>query len=549
MGMMLPYALYQCRSGLCGYWFPNASAAHDDSWIMSIASISFKAFPFRMPIYSGAILQGYHFISALIIYVVSLSGIPMQTIFYGIIPLIWFFLITKILFTLSHSISKNNTFKFIFIFLFFFGGSFSYLMLLYHKLPLFYPYVMTGRQAVDYFQSMPLALSLIPFLLSIYYLYINKKLSFNTKILFLVGTVFFAWGSKFYGGFATAVMLLTYECIELLKSKNKSNLILLSTVAITSVLSVLFFYNPFGNMGSAERTFIFSPFAIVHSLIEEKNLIYLPNLVNARYYLHAHGGWGPRLLAIEAFTWILYVIYTFGIRIIGFVYLAIQLLRKKISVIDISLITSVIACLFGGTMFVQRAEWWNAGQFLDYPKIILSIYTALGVAALLERKKPAFKIGLIVLVLLLSVYNSVHGFIERFTYGQALVLSNNQINALTILKKLPSGTIFTLPFDRFKPSTSKKVEDNIDTVYVPIISKKEMYYSTPHQLDLTFTDYSRRKNVIDKNLFTHPNLIDADYFYINKSNDLYNKTKFDSEYFIKLYENNDVVIFKRIDRK
>lgn len=545
MAMMLPFALPHCRSGLCGYWFPNGSAAHDDSWTMAIASVAFNTFPFQMPLYSGAILQGYHFISAFIIKIISLFGFPFHTIFYGILPLLLFGAIAKILVVLSSQISKNKTFIFLFIFLFFFGGSFSYLLILYHKLPFFDPFVVTGRQAIDYFQSMPLAVSLIPFLLSIYYLFVDNHFSLIKKSFYLAGIVFFAWGAKFYGGCAVAAILGTYELLELLKTKKRQRLLLLGIIVVTSLLSVLFIYNPLSNQGAAKGTFIFSPFAIVHSLIEEKNLFYLPNITLARYSLQAHGGWSPRLIAIETFTWLLYIVYTFGIRSIGFIYFAVKLFKRKITTIDAALMLSVLVCLFGGTMFIQRVEWWNTAQFLDYPKIILSIYAALGISQFLQRKKQAIKIVLLFLVIIFSMHNSLQGLMERITFKSALVLSQSQIDALTTLRKLPNGVVFTLPYDAHKKTTSIKVEDVIDTVYVPVISHKVMYYSTPYILDLTSTDYLKKKNNVDKNLTTKPYLIDADYFYLNKSNDLYAKTPFDAHYFTKVFENNSVAILKK----
>ena len=379
MGMMLPYALYQCRNGLCGFWYPNASAAHDDSWIMAIASVSFKSIPFVVPIYTGVLLQGYHYISAFFVSILSFSGITIHTIFYGVVPLVWFFLIVKIILILTKKIS--NTFIFKFIFLFFFGGSFSYLFILFHKLPLFYPYVISGRQSVDFFQSMPLAFSLIPFLVSILYLYSSKKLSLRKRILVLGLVIFFAWGSKFYGGVAVATTLCTFEFFEVIKSKHerKSHVALLLVCIVASLISIYIFFNPFGSHTFGKGIFIFSPFAITHSLIEEKNAFYLPRVALARYSLQAHG-WGPRLLVIEISTWILFIFFTFGIRILGFIYILGLLLKRKLSTIDISLIASTIVCLIGGTMFIQRVDWWNSGQFLDYPKIILSLYVALGLA-------------------------------------------------------------------------------------------------------------------------------------------------------------------------
>ncbi|MCX6732336.1 MAG: hypothetical protein NTV98_02240, partial [Candidatus Roizmanbacteria bacterium] len=257
-------------------------------------------------------------------------------------------------------------------------------------------------------------------------------------------------------------------------------------------------------------------------------------------------GWGPRLLAIEMFTWALYIVYTFGIRSIGFVYFAIKILKRKISSMDVALMSSVLVCLFGGTMFIQRVEWWNTAQFLDYPKIILSLYTALGISQYLEKKKQTVKIFILFLVIILSAHNSLQGLMERGTFKSALVLSTNQIDALTYLKKLPSGNVFTLPYDKYKKSASIKLEDNIDTVYVPVLSQKEMYYSTPYILNLTSTDYSKRKKSVDEYIFTTPYRIDADYFYINKSNDLYNTTKFDLNHFSRVFENKDVSIFRRI---
>lgn len=544
--MMLPYAFPHCRSGYCGYWFPNASAAHDDSWTMAIASVAFKSFPFSMPLYDGAVLQGYHFISAFIIHWISLIGIPLHTIFYGIIPFIWLILITKIILKLTKKISKDAVFRFIFVFLFFFGGSFSYILIIRHKLPFFYLNVMTGRQAIDYFQSMPLAVSLIPFLLSIYYLYTSNTRSLFKRVIYLIGIIFFAWGSKFYGGCAAASLLAIFELLEYIKTKNKQHFLFLGITIIVSIFSVILIYNPFSSGSSAGSTFIFSPFAIVHSFIEDKSLFYLPNLTLARYSLQAHG-WGPRLFAIEIFTWTLYIIYTFGIRMIGLIYLSIKLFKRKISTAEIALTLSVLICLFGGTMFIQRVEWWNTAQFLDYPKIIMSLYTALAVAHILKKRNNKIYISLaVILIVVLSIHNSIQGFIERVSFRSALVIPYRQIEALKYLKTLPSGSVFTLPFDRYRITNSIEVNRNIDSVYIPVFSEKQMYYSTPYILELTSIDYSRRKRIVEMNLLRNTNHIDATYFYIDKSNNLLSKVKFNPLYFNNIFENDDVIILRRL---
>jgi len=544
MGMMLPYALYQCRTGLCGYWFPNISAAHDDSWTMAIASVAFESFPFKMPLYAGAVLKGYHFIAAFFIKILSFSGVSFHTIFYGVVPLIWLILISKILLILASKISKNRVFSYILIFLFFFGGSFSYFLTLSHKLPFLSSPIMTGRQAIDYFQSMPLAISLIPFLLAILYVYIEKKLSTSKKIVYLIGVIFLAWGSKFYAGVAVATMLGTFELLHCFNKWKKTHFVLLGIIIFASFFTVLLFYNPLSNQKSTKEIFIFSPFATVNPIIEERNLLYFPKLALARYSLQEHG-WGPRLMAIELYTWTLYITYTFGIRIIGFIYVGFLLVKKRVTIIDLALLASVTVCLLGGTMFVQSVEWWNTVQFLDYPKVILSIYAALGISQFLERK--SFRLMLLVglLIVLLSIHNSVQGFIERASFRSAVVLSQNQINALNYLKKQPSGVVFALPYDRNMISNTNKIEDGMDPVYIPIISQKVMYFTSPYILDLTATDYTENKAIVEKYLFSAPHLIDASYFYINKFNKLYSKVKFDRAYFRIVYENSDVVILKK----
>jgi len=85
----------------------------------------------------------------------------------------------------------------------------------------------------------------------------------------------------------------------------------------------------------------------------------------------------------------------------------------------------------------------------------------------------------------------------------------------------------------------------MDPVYIPVISGKEMYFTSPYILDLTATDYTKRKIIVEKNLFSTPYRIDADYFYLNKSNDLYRKVTFSNQYFRVLYENGDVIILKK----
>ena len=221
------------------------------------------------------------------------------------------------------------------------------------------------------------------------------------------------------------------------------------------------------------------------------------------------------------------------------------MLRKKISTIDISLFSSVIVCLIGGTMFIQRYEWWNTSQFLDYPKIILSLYTALGIAQFLKNQKKVVRYILAILIVVFTMYNSIDGFLERVSFRSSLVLSNNQINAMSFLKSLPSGHIFALPFDRFSTTKSIKVEDNIDTVFVPVFAYKEMYYSTPYLLDLASIQYSDRKKLIESNLFTHPEKINTEYFYLIKSNPLFNKVQFTYPKFLRIFENNEVVIFRK----
>ncbi|MEM4248431.1 MAG: hypothetical protein QXH80_04110, partial [Candidatus Nanoarchaeia archaeon] len=136
--------------------------------------------------------------------------------------------------------------------------------------------------------------------------------------------------------------------------------------------------------------FIFSPFSIVHSIIEEKNLFYLPKLVNARYYLYSVNPLSPRLLAIELFTAFLFLFFNLGTRFLGLVDFLIRGIKRKVNLFEITLFLGTIFPFSLSLLFIQKGIWWNTIQFSYYGLFLANFFIADFLSKILKKKKNFF---------------------------------------------------------------------------------------------------------------------------------------------------------------
>lgn len=522
-------------------WFGDIYRARDELWHISLAAVAFESFPFNLPIFYGELLKSYHFLFDLILFSLKSFGLDIFFSNFVLLPVVWFALYTVVSIILAKKITNSIPFIFFFLFFQYFAGSFGYFFPIYHS-----GTVLGGPginyQSITYITNMPLAFSLVTF---IAILAVSLKSKFNRKDYLVISLLLFlTWGFKFYGGVAAILFLFSTLFINTIKKElnfTKSATLLVS-ITLISTVAIMIFYNPFDSIKTGS-IFMLSPFALAHSIIEEKDRFYLPSLVDARYYLYSTNVFGPRLLAIELFSTFLFFIFTNGTRIIGLIFI---LLSKK-SKTDFSLLLTFFTTFLISMLFIQRGDWFNPMQFYVYGMIVLNIYTAKALYLLFE-KRTFLKTLLIVFILILTVPHTIDTVYRYDSYllpfsrpsvydkFPSVYIPSEELQALKFLKAQPEGIVYSLPIGATLIH---------DTAYISAISEKQSYLANTHQLELLGITYKERLDSLKRvdNFY-----LPVTYYYLVKNSPLYNQavTSLINSNYQPLFENNSVIMFKRI---
>lgn len=120
-----------CIKGQCGLYIGGLHF-HDSLWHLALANSAFNSFPFQLPVYAGAPLQGYNYFLDLIIFALTKIGIPAIVSYFKLIPILFFVLFSYLSYQYAKRINKSPIFISCFLFFLFFGSSFSYVLSLYH---------------------------------------------------------------------------------------------------------------------------------------------------------------------------------------------------------------------------------------------------------------------------------------------------------------------------------------------------------------------------------------------------------------------------------
>lgn len=493
--IIFPSGSYYCFKDKCGIFFWGAHS-HDAIWHLAIANTAFNKTPFQMPTFAGIPLFGYNYLLDLIIYLLSKLMIPPIISYFKILPIIWFVFYTMLLIIVARKIKNSPIFVGLLLFFFYFSESFSYLLRLLHSGTIWGAAGLLTNLKIHMMLNLPFAFSVL-ILLTILILIQDKKVNFK-KILFIGFLNFLNLGLKFYGGIIT--IFLTFIYIFLISfNRNWGKLFLYLLVNIIFLTAAIFvFYDPLTSFKSGS-IFTFSPFALIHTITEEKDLFYLRDLTNARYYLITKGI-GPRLILIELFNLITFLFFYLGVKFFGPIYAVYKLFRKKFTIFDWHIFLTIIFSTFLTTTFVQKGQWWNIVQFFCYTIFLSSIFIAQLVYEFIRKKTiltslaVGFLIILAIPVDLDIIKNSI--FSPPVSY-----VSEEEIEALFFLKEQPEGVVLT-------PLYNKALKDNVapnemyryeDTAYVSAFSGKVVYLANVTQLELTGVNYEQRLKKIQNN--------------------------------------------------
>src|SRR3990167_7509076 len=518
-----------CAVGVCG--FIIGTNYRDGVWFLAVAKTAFKTFPFQMPIYAGELLQCYHYLPNLLAYALSFLGIPVTFSYFKLFPIIYFLFLIGLGIELARTIKDKSIFVALFLFFALFGLPLTTLTSLYHKGYIDNSALINTFQATRLPESIHFAFSFLILLYVILVIYKNKP---TIKSSLIIGVlVFITFGTKFYTAVALMLILILCEMFSLFNKKAwKMSLARLTIFLGSAFLAVIAFYNPTDTTQSGS-IFIFSPFATVHHLIETKDLFYMSNLVNARYFLYEHG-FSPRLFAIEFFSIALFILFYFGTRVIGFIYILKQIILRKITRFEIVLTITIISTTAASVLFIQKGDWYNPIQFAVVAAFLMNIFVAKFLFEIYQKSRLFFWILFIPVFLLTFPANLINA---NYLQNKArYVIPENEMAVLQHLESLPDGAVLA------------PIIEN-DMAYVSAFSGKPSYANFLNVLENTGIDFEKREYESEHLDEIVVDTLPIKYVYLSSQDEKFNilYTKFTMSKNYKLLRKNEgAVLFERI---
>ncbi len=548
---IIPSGSHYCYQGQCGMYIWGANG-HDGIWHLSLISTAFKQFPFIIPTYKNGLLAGYNYLMDYILHLFTYLGFSPQFLFFKFIPIVWFMGFCYFLILLGRKIINNSSFIFWLLFFSFFGSSFTFLLPLYHNGSIWGGSSLVSMQSGQALTNIQFALSLVILLIIFYIL---KTIKLNYRWICIIGFLLLInLGLKFYGGFVSAATIYIFLFIEHISSKDRFKLnqiiktfteyIILSAFI---VLAIVIFYDPFHSFKTGS-TFIFSPLAVIHPMIEEPALFYWLKMANARYFLYTKG-FGLRLFLIELFSTSIFLFFSLGLRIFAFIEIGILFFKKKISKFDLTILLAALSAFLFCILFVQKGDWWNVIQFYYYTLFILNFYTALFIYRILKQTKSNLtKIFIIGGIILLTLPCNLD-ILKTFSQFPAQVyIPDPELQALAFLKKQPEGVVLTQRQNKslIKSGKMNPIAYAEDSAYVSAFTSKQTYMNDYAVLYITGIDYKKR---LERMKSSDCSIIDeVTYVYQLKSvpNDFFSNCVTPMQKNLKkIFENNEVIIYKR----
>ncbi len=486
---------FNCFKDACGtyYW---GSHAVDGFWHIAIMQHSFDTFPFTVPMFSGYPLGGYNYLLDLLGAPLQLFGFTPHFIYFTMFPIVWVFSFLALLVLYVNRIRRSTSYLASLIFFIFFSTGFYMIFSFYHDKNLF---DIDGSGGAHVLTNMQFAYSLLGSLL-VMYLLERKEKTIGTYTLLAV-LVFLITGLKFYTGVIIMVFLGTYYLTSLFKKSTNKQVIVASGISLLCAFAgaILLIYRPFMNTPSSEPIFSFAPLALAHRLIEEPDRFYIPYLALARYTL-LEGGLGPRLIAFEIFSILVYLFFEVGIRMIAYIAFFARGVTSKLTQRDIALVVAYTTGIALSLLLVQRGQWWNVIQFLYVAFFFMAFHSAETFNWMATRKSIVLKLVCIGIILCFLPFNMsvVKGFSSFEEHGK--YVTEKEHDALKFLEKQPEGVFLALQprlNPKYQAPVPKPMWYSADSTYREVFSTKKSYVGAIEILKLLDIDYESRLSQVN----------------------------------------------------
>lgn len=502
----LALSLTMIKSGLvysfgAGFWGANG---HDGIWHIALIE-SLSRGSWNLPVFAGAELQNYHIGFDLIVSIIhKLSFISVPVLYFQFLPPIFALLIGLSCYKFIRRWRNSFSASFWALFFVYFGGSFGWIVTIFKNRNFDGESLFWSQQSISTLINPPFALSLIFLFTGLYFLLVgveSRDIKRLTLATFLFGILV---QIKIYAGLLALSGLFAAGTWEFIKHRNLS---VIKVFVGSLIISILLFFN----YDSSKSGIIFSPFWFL------ENMMALSDRVGWDRFYSAMVNYKSGHVYIKAFmaysvAFALFIIGNFGTRIVSFRYFVSNLIKpKKMTFMDVFLITVVLAGIVVTTFFVQSGSPWNTIQFFYYSLIFSGVLASISIADSFEFsiKKPIrirgfFDLVLSFVIILLTIPTSFASLAHHYLpTTPPAKLSHDELKALKFLSEQPGGIILTYPFSKELAGIAQKNPPRPlylyeSTAYVSAYGKHDVFLEDEVNLDITGYDWKTRREQVEK---------------------------------------------------
>ncbi len=517
-----------------GFWGPNT---HDGVWHVSLINQLVKTVPAQNPIFAGQFLKNYHFLYDLMIAQAAFfTHIPIVDLVFRFYPIIF----SLLLGIGTYQLTKSKIAAIFGLYFVYFAGSFGWIVDYIKQKTLAGESAFWANQSISFNLNPPFAISLLIIIALL--LMLTSK---NVKSLKGIVVMIILTGSLI--GFKSYAAILFFIPFTLLAVLNifKKDFAFLIILIFSSMLSFFFFIS---NFLTNQQLIIFSPFWLIHSMVDSTDRVGWIRLSQARVAGLETKNWF-KFITAEVIGLLIFIAGNLGIRILAFIsLLKINHVFKDKN--QIFLLIFSAASFIIPILFIQSGNPWNTIQFSYYGLYIAAIAGGAVVASFILKLPKIIALVVTIMIIVITPINSI----TTSSYYQGYLphgrIDTQELRALEFLAKQAEGVVLTYPYnDKLKKLIPEPwplfVYDS--TAYVSALSNKPIYLEDEGQNQILLTDYKKRL-VASKDFFNNSTKgykflksNSIKYIYLPKSH----KTSLGALENMKIiFENDEVTIFE-----
>lgn len=501
----LSWALTMVKSGLpskygLGFWGANG---HDGIWHLALAGQLAKGH-YVMPVFAGVPLHNYHIgFDLLLASLHRLTSLSLVTLYFQVLPPLLAFAIGVLTHRFVVAWRKSWYAANWAVFFVYFGGSFGWLVNLFHGQLAGGESMFWAQQAVSTLINPPFALSLVLLLIGLLalqkYLVKPNLISYISSVVVLGILI----QVKVYAGLLVLAGLVLAGVFDFLRRRTLR--LLKIFVGVFAVLLALFI----STLKTGTSLIVFQPFWFLENMMGLSDRLNWPRFFSAMVNYRLAGNW---LKAALAYTVAFFIFWygNFGTRLFSEYFAYRVVVKKRADALSVMLYTIVIAGGVVPLFFLQTGTPWNTIQFLYYSLFFGGILAGVAVADVVGTKWESVKLlgskvsALGIAVIVLTMPTTLLTLHEVYLPARPPAsLPADELAALKFLSEQPEGVVLTYPFDKTKaeaaianPPRPLFLYDS--TAYVSAFSGKQTFLEDEVNLTITNYEWQGRRSAIEQ---------------------------------------------------